>query len=107
MLSRRKRGEVAQATADRRRREDEAPRLREGAPSLVSLDLAIEERRPSSATRDAGHTRRIVVDRAPALFVMPCAAPGCTGEHDITRAVMQDLDRGATRFEGECQCDAC
>lgn len=107
MNSRRRRTEVSQQFTDRRRREDEAPRLRDEVPRLASLALTLVERRAAIAS-GAGHIRRVVVDRAPALFVVPCSAPGCEGgTHDLTRAVMAELRLGSARFEGEHGCDAC
>ncbi|MFT3773459.1 MAG: hypothetical protein QM820_49415 [Minicystis sp.] len=108
MLSRKRRTEAAQISADRRRREDEAPRLHDEVPQLVSLSLTVDERRPGIGSSGTGHIRRVVVERAPALFVMPCSAPGCEGGvHDLTSTVMRDLRRGATRFEGDTGCDSC
>jgi len=102
------RGEAAQLIAERRRREDDAPRLHADVPLLASLSLAIDERRDNSAIAGRSHVRRIVVERAPALFVMPCSDPDCTGaEHDLTQAIMRALLRAATRFEGESACQGC
>jgi hypothetical protein len=108
MLTRRRRAEIAQEFADRRRKEDDAPRLQDEVPQLLNLALTIEERRPGLGSHGAAHIRRIVVDRAPALFVMRCTAPGCeSGVHDFTHSVMRELRRGLTSFEGEAGCDGC
>jgi hypothetical protein len=108
MLNRKRRAEVAQQFADRRRREDEAPRLHDEVPRLAILALTIDEHRPGGVAPSAGHIRRVVVDRAPALFVVPCSAPGCEGGvHDLTYAVMRELRLGAVHFEGESGCDGC
>lgn len=102
------REEAAQLAAERRRREDEAPRLQAEVPQLVSLSLAIEERRANSAIAGRAHIRRIIVERAPSLFVMPCSDPDCTSSaHDLTPAIMRALLRAATRFEGESACQGC
>jgi hypothetical protein len=78
--------------AERRRREDDAPKLRAQVPNLVSLQLDIDD-------------RRVVIDRAPALFVWPCGDPQCAnGEHDLTTTVMSALRAHETSFHGE---DAC
>ena len=45
MQSRGRNSEAAQRSAERRRREDEAPRLRERVPALATLRLEIEEHR--------------------------------------------------------------
>jgi hypothetical protein len=103
MMNFRKNSPQAQRFADRRRREDDAPRLCKEVPNLVSLKLDIEDR--SGAAEGSEHTRRVVVDRAPALFLMPCGDPRCTdGEHDLTHSVMRALRSQETTFRGE---DAC
>jgi hypothetical protein len=108
MLNRRQRGEAAQLAADRRRREDEAPRLQAEVPRLASLGLEIDEGRPGSAFGRATYIRRIVVERAPALFVVPCGGTDCGGgAHDLTHVVMSALRQGVTRFDGENRCDHC
>lgn len=97
--------EAAQRFADRREREDNAPRLRAQIPQLESLRLEIEERRAGSSVADTRHIRRIVVESAPALFDLVCGDPSCRdGGHDVTRAVLQALSRGSTQFEGEDTC---
>ena len=48
------------------------------------------------------------MESASAVFLVPCAAPGCQGGvHDLTPSVLPDLRKGATRFEGEAGCSAC
>jgi hypothetical protein len=89
--------------AERRRREDDAPRLREQVPTLASLQLNIEER--SGIAEGNTHIRRVVLDRAPALFLLPCGEPRCIdGEHDLTSSIMRALRSQETSFRGE---DAC
>lgn len=106
MLNRRRMGEAQQITADRRRREDEAPRLRDEVPHLVTLGLEIDEGRAGRELAGATHIRRIVVEHAPALFVVPCGGSDCKGgAHDITHVIMRALRQGQTRFEGESACD--
>jgi hypothetical protein len=96
--------EAAERFAERRRREDEAPRLRARVPGLVSLRLEVEERRPASPAVDSRHVRHIV-DSAPALFMIPCGDPGCkNGGHDVTDAVLRGLASGSKRFEVEDVC---
>jgi hypothetical protein len=103
MQSRRKNSPQAQRFAERRRREDEAPRLHEQVPDLVSLQLDIDDR--SGAAEGSAHIRRVVIDRAPALFLLPCGEPRCAdGEHDLTASVMRALRSGERSFRGE---DAC
>jgi hypothetical protein len=92
----------AQRFAERRRREDDAPRLHDQVPDLLSLRLDIED---GLAVGGNKHTRRVVIDRAPALFLVPCGDPRCTsGEHDLTTTVMRALRTRETSFRGE---DAC
>ena len=104
MLVNRRHSEAAERFAERRRREDEAPRLRTRVPSLVSLRLEVEERRPASPAVDSRHVRHIV-DSAPALFVIPCGDPACkNGGHDVTDAILRGLAAGSARFEVEDVC---
>ena len=102
MMSLRKNSLAALRFAERRQREDEAPRLSTQVPDLVTLKLEIEERYGAGAMK---HTRRVVVDRAPALFLVPCGDPRCTdSEHDLTSAVMIALRARLTSFEGSDEC---
>jgi hypothetical protein len=88
--------------AERRKREDEAPRLHDQVPSLKSLLLEIEDR---SGVGGTTHTRRVIVDRAPALFLIQCGDPRCLdGEHDLTNSVMHSLRSRQTSFKGEDVC---
>jgi hypothetical protein len=97
--------EAAVRNAERRRREDEAPRLRDRVPRLESLRLEIAERRQGGIEPDVTHVKRVVVDSAAAMFELSCCDRSCKeGGHDITRMIMAELERGAEKFEGE---DAC
>jgi hypothetical protein len=108
MRSHRKRGEVSVNAADRRRREDDAPRLQVEVPHLARLSLSLGERRADGHDPGSAHVRRVVVESTAALFLVACSAPGCpSGAHDLTAAVMPELRRGSTRFEGETGCDGC
>jgi hypothetical protein len=105
MHGRGKLSEAAMRNAERRRREDEAPRLIARVPRLESLTLEIEERRPGAVSADVQHVKRVVVASAPALFDLSCCDRSCRdGGHDITRSVLLELERGSTRFEGEDVC---
>jgi hypothetical protein len=97
--------EGAQRFAERRKREDEAPRLSAEVPRLRTLALEIEERGEGGPVAEPTHVRRVVVQHAPALFVLPCGDARCKdGGHDVTYAVMKALRAGETRFEGEDVC---
>lgn len=101
----RRQSEAAQRFAERRRREDDAPRLSTEVPRLKDLRLEIEERTGGSLVAEPKHIRRIVVERAPALFMLPCGDPRCKdGGHDITRELLRSLHGEQTRFEGEDVC---
>jgi len=66
----RKQSEAALRFAERRRREDDAPRLSAEVPRLLTLRLEIEERSGGSVVAEPVHVRRIVVEHAPALFFL-------------------------------------
>ena len=92
-------------SAERRKREDEAPRLSADVPRLKTLKLEIEERMNGGSVAEPVHVRRVVVEHAPALFVITCGDPRCKdGGHDITRSVMDGLRAHQERFEGEDIC---
>jgi hypothetical protein len=100
----RRNSEAAERFAERRRREDEAPRLRARVPALVTLRLQVEERRAMSTVVESRHVRHIV-DGAPALFVLPCGDSACAnGGHDVTDEVLRALMSGSERFEIEDTC---
>jgi hypothetical protein len=102
MMNRRKNSAGALRYEERRRRETDAPRLCDEVPSLVSLRLEIEERSGVTATK---HARPVLVDRAPALFVVPCGDSRCIdGAHDLTTAVMRALRAREKTFEGNDEC---
>ena len=99
----RRKSEASLRSAERRQRENEAPRLIAKVPELESLKLEFDERRAGGSVV---HVRRIVVESAPALFVITCAQKGCTGGgHDLTRDIMNALAHGDARFSGQSICD--
>jgi hypothetical protein len=101
----RRRGEGAQRFADRRLREDEAPRLQAEVPALAQLLLKIEDSSAPTGECKLKHVRHIVVDRAPAFFWLPCSEPRCRdGGHDVTAPIMQALRGHETEFEGDHTC---
>jgi hypothetical protein len=105
MQSRSRNSEAAQRFAERRRREDAAPRLREVVPRLASLRIEVEEHRGTTNAGDPKHVRLVVVDSAPALFELPCGTHGCRdGGHDLTSAMLRALGAGTTRLKLEDEC---
>jgi hypothetical protein len=102
MMPLRRNSLAAQRFADRKRREDEAPRLSNEVPALQSLRIEFEEQFGSGATK---HIRRFVVGDAPALFIVVCGDPRCTdSEHDLTSSVMFALRARQTSFHGSDDC---
>ncbi|MGD0528117.1 MAG: hypothetical protein ABSE49_23490 [Polyangiaceae bacterium] len=102
MMNHRKNSPQALRFAERRKREDEAPRLHDQVPGLTSLRLEIEDR---VGVGGATHTRQVLIDRAPALFLIQCGDPRCIdGEHDLTTGVMRALRYRETSFNGEDEC---
>ena len=105
-MNHRRHSEAAQRQTERRLREDEAPRLTAEVPRLASLRLEIAENRGGGMIAEAAHVRRIVVESAPALFMMSCADKSCKdGGHDLTWDIMRALKSSMPRFEGEHTCD--
>jgi hypothetical protein len=97
-------GEAAQRAEERRARENQAPRLLVAVPRLRSLSIHIEDRSDRSVARPR-HVRRVVVENAPALFVIGCSDTNCKdGGHDVTEVVMRALLRGETSFQGDDRC---
>lgn len=93
--------------AERRAREDAAKRLNEVVPHLDSLTFTIEEidsNKQLLTPVEVTHTRHIVVDRAPAVFDLPCYDRHCDGGHDVTKSVLRALKDRKTRFEGSHRC---
>ena len=97
--------EVTRRTAERRQREDEAPRLAATIPELQGLRLEVLEHSSSISHPEYTHVRHVVVANAPALFVMPCHDAQCKeGGHDLTQEILAALRRRNARFEGEDVC---
>lgn len=107
MYNNRRYSEAAQRFAERRKREDEAPRLTAEVPQLQSLALEIKERTESNPVAELAHVRRVVIQYAPALFVVQCGDIRCRGNHNVTYTIMRALRAGETRFEGQDVCVGC
>ncbi len=105
MMNPRRNSEAAQRAAARRLREDEAPRLLAEVPALESLRMEVEERR-EHGTVSSTHIRRVVIDNAPALFVVACNDRACKdGGHDVTNEVMRALRGKRAEFDGSHPCE--
>ena len=106
MNFRKRKTEASERFAERRRQEEAAPRLKARVPDLVSLKLEFEESHDTAGLSGSKHVRHIVVDRAPALFAIPCGDPSCNGGgYDITSAIMRGLGEHAERFEAHDRCN--
>lgn len=100
-----RRGEAAERFAERRRQEDAAPRLSDVVPDLVACRIEITQGRSYAVTADVAHTRHVVVERAPALLVVPCYEPACRdGGHDISSTLMRGLRERQRGIQGEDTC---
>lgn len=94
--------EAALRSVERRKIEDDAPRLAAEVPLLRSARIQVTEQVPTGSTK---HVKLVVVARAPALFIIPCGDQTCKdGGHDITAALMSAFRMRQTAAEGE---DAC
>ncbi len=93
---------AALRSAERRQREDDAPRLKALVPPLVSLQIAVCEEHAGGSSK---HLKHVVVERAPALFIIPCGDATCQdGGHDITNEIMSALRGRATLASGDSGC---
>jgi hypothetical protein len=103
----RRSSEAGERFAERRQREDSAPRLTASIPELVSLKLEISEKTSSSLScPEATHIRRIVVENAPALFFVMCHDSYCQdGGHDLSREILSALRQQKAQFSGEDRCN--
>lgn len=100
----RRNAEANQRSADRRQREDDAPRLSAEIPKLLTLAIAIADGE-AGAIGGSEHVRHVIVARAPALFEMKCGNRDCKeGGHDITHELVRELRSGKTRIEGSDPC---
>lgn len=102
MYGNRKPNAGALRSAERRKREGEAPRLAHQAPGLKTLRIEIVEHLPTGTSK---HVKLVVVAHAPALFVIPCGDADChDGDHDLTREVMLALRSKTEESSGESSC---
>ena len=98
--------EAMKRAAARRQREDNAARLQAKVPELKSLSLHIEEGPMGLEGAWVSYVRHVVVERAPALFEIPCGDRACRdGGHDLTRRVMRALQSGKAEHSGRHRCE--
>ena len=97
--------EAARRLAERRQREDDAPRLAAAVPQLESLAIRVVEASPGISNPLGTYTRRVVVESAPALFVLPCGDSQCRdGGHELTQEILSALRQKKLEFAGEDSC---
>jgi hypothetical protein len=98
--------EASQQAAERRQREDRAPRLKAEVPTLDTLQLELEEMRQGASVPETVHKKHVAVAHAPALFDLPCLDTTCMGGgHDVTHQVLAALRSKSTKFHGEHACN--
>jgi hypothetical protein len=104
-MNRRRRDEIRARFDERRKEENEALRLADEVPQLRKLRITLHEYREGGTQPLVNYVRHIVVERAPALFRIPCGDADCEhGGYDLTRTVMRELRSAATGFTGEDVC---
>jgi hypothetical protein len=91
--------------SERWAREDDAPRLREVAPGLITFKLELSEVSGERRVLDSVRVQHIMVPHAAALFEVPCGAPGCQdGGFDVTVEVLRALRHEKPDFSGSASC---
>jgi hypothetical protein len=94
---------AALRSAERKKREGEAPRLAVEVPALTSLRIEVTEHVPNGTSK---HVKLVVIAHAPALFIITCGETACQdGGHDITREVMWALRSRQAEATGSGSCD--
>jgi hypothetical protein len=94
---------AAQRSQERRKTEDDAPRLAAEVPRLRTARIQVIEQVPTNTNR---YVKHVIVARAPALFVIPCGDASChDGGHDITRDLMSAFRRHLTTHTGNHECE--
>lgn len=93
---------AAERSRERRKAEDDAPRLTAEVPLLRSARIEIVD---NSANGSNKYSKHVVVARSPALFIVPCSDPACRdGDHDITSEVMHAFRQQLESLVGESSC---
>lgn len=97
--------QAAERFAERRRREDEAPRLTAMVPALQSCRIELGESRRESTSAEVSYTKRVIVPTASTIFLVSCGDGSCReGGHDISVDLIRGLRAGHREIRGE---DAC
>jgi hypothetical protein len=93
---------AARRSQERRKVEDDAPRLAAEIPALRTARIQVVEHVPTGSNR---YVKHVVVARAPALFILSCGDPSCQeGGYDITRTLMNAFRRQLASCEGTDTC---
>lgn len=101
-----RRTDAAERFAERRRQEDEAPRLRDAVPELLTCKIELSTSRASSVTPDVTHTRHLIVDRASTMIFVACSDPACRdGGYDIGSTIVRGLRDRRTEIRGDDACN--
>jgi hypothetical protein len=91
---------------ERRKRDDEAVRLKAEVPHLFELSLELEERQGEGSNLVGRHIKHVSVQHAPARFEIPCGDTSCKdGGHDITGPVLRALKASQVSVSGEDNCN--
>lgn len=99
-----KRTKLTEDVGERRRREDESPRLRAVVPRLVSMRLELSETRGEGQI-ECAYIKRISVEHAPSVFMIPCGEPRCKhGSYDLTTPLLTAMRRQEPRIEASDTC---
>ncbi|HEY5959723.1 MAG TPA: hypothetical protein VIV60_24385 [Polyangiaceae bacterium] len=97
-----KQSNASLCAVDRRRREDDAPRISAIVPQLSELSIYVDEHSTIASPR---YVRRVVVQSAPALFIVPCSDEHCAdGGHDISSEVIGAIRSKLQTFSGSHVC---
>jgi hypothetical protein len=104
-MRRREQLQQQEDVTEQRRREDEAPRLREVVKQLRTLRLRFQDVREEGRHLVMPYIKPIVVQSAPAHFEIRCMEPRCDGRHDLTRLILNALQTSQCSFGGTTHCN--
>jgi hypothetical protein len=103
-MRRREQLQQTEDVTEQRRREDEAPRLREVVSQLRTLRLRFQDVRDEGRHIALPYIKPVIVQTAPAHFEIHCMEPRCDGRHDLTRSVLNALRASQRQFSGTVHC---